>query len=174
MVANVPHCWPIVSRLFRLGSFKSIGPSGGATPGYMTGEGDGSRKRSRFSSVVTSMGARDNKGYMQSTHDGVLDVDNDSIEGMVGKAVSPSKDDAPSTHTEPLDIEMGPLPPAVMHPGHAQKPPEYEAHATAARTPGGFWIPDRVGGHSDRRKESVGAVEGRIVKTIDVDQRYEE
>lgn len=176
MVANVPHCWPIVARMFRLGNFKSYGPSGaggafGGTPVYGTGAENGStphNKRSRFSSAITSMGSRTNNGYIQNTHseDG---EDRDSIERIIGKGVVPGKNDrAPVAHTGTTDVELGPLPHAVSTPAaHAHAPPEYEAHASADNAHQTFWA-------SGPRTENGGApAGGHIVKTVQVDQHYE-
>ena len=99
-----------------------------------------------------------------------MELDRDSIEHIINKGLPSSKEDTPSTHTEALDLELGPLPPAVVSPGHAQKPPEYQANATSGRTPGGFWLPDRLGHRPEQRTNTN---DGGIVKTIQLDQTYE-
>ena len=113
------------------------------------------------------MGTRSNNGYTRDD----LDEERDSIEHIVGKGGAPGKNDITATvHPDNGDVELGPLPSSVMHPGHVQKPPEYEANASAGRGPGGFWLPERVGHRSEER---VNEGDGVIVKTVHMDQRYE-
>ena len=58
MVANVPHCWPVLSRVFRLGSFKSTS----------MGQSTGNRYKFTSTSVTGNNSRRrpDEHGYLRS------------------------------------------------------------------------------------------------------------
>ena len=178
MVANIPHCWPIVARLFRLSSFKMYGASGGATPQYgNTGveSGTGANRRSRFT------GNRSNTGYSKNTGGQSSDNDADSIERIVGgkgeMSDHASKDDLIIPHAVSRDIQLGPISPGPKSPSfhsvHAlsSPPPEYEARATAERS--SVRIPN-LRGNSHGKEHSISTPKSGIVKTIEVDQKYED
>ena len=59
MVSNIPHCWPVLSRVFRLGSFKSTsqGPNSGSNQRYGL---------SSKSAVTSSRRRYDEHGYIRS------------------------------------------------------------------------------------------------------------
>ena len=83
IVANIPHCWPLLSRVFRLGSFKSssLDPN--------------SQNRLKFPSVVQSRrrpNGLDTDGYLRS----------ESEERIAGKGAG-SWTTQPQSH----DMELG-------------------------------------------------------------------
>lgn len=172
MVANIPHCWPVVARMFRLSSFKMYGASGGATPQYgntgvESGTG-GANRRSRF-------GGRSTSGYTKNTRDQSEDAD--SIERIVGKDViittanASSKDDLATSHAMGVDVELGSITHAPATTAQSfsspSSPPGYQARATADRS--SVRIPN-LRGH--KQEGSTTTPHGGIVKTIEVDQKY--
>ena len=72
MVANIPHCWPILSRVFRLGSFKSTTQANTSGNRYKLSSGSG---------VASSSNRRryDQHGYIHS----------DSEEMIAGAGTTP-------------------------------------------------------------------------------------
>lgn len=169
MVANIPHCWPLFSRAFGLGSFKSAGPSGGHAD---SGSQSAQRHLSRFSTRVGTTHSRlRSTNYATHTEQG----DADSIERIVGKGVEPGKRDLASGHEhehehptanggDMADLELGDLPTPA---------PRYEARATAGNAQT-FWRPgDADGGLPDGPLPSAEGGAGGIVKTVHLDQRYE-
>ena len=160
MVANIPHCWPILSRIFSLGSFKSSGPSG-----YGTSSQSKSTPRFRLGSGAPTSRMRSNVyGVSQHREEG----DADSVERIMGKGVNPAKRDGDEhivTGGDMTDLELGDL---------SSPTPKYEAHATAEKTPDGSWLPRHGDGTPQVPPMPIadgGA--GGIVKTVHMDQRYE-
>ena len=83
IVANIPHCWPLLSRVFRLGSFKSssLDPN--------------SQSRLKFQSVVQSRrrpNGMDTDGYLRS----------ESEERIAGKGAG-----SWTTQSQSHDMELG-------------------------------------------------------------------
>ena len=162
MVANIPHCWPLLSRIFSLGSFKSNGPSGYAD----TTSQSKSNPRFRLGSAPNTRMRSNAYGISQNREEG----DADSIERIVGKGANPAKRDGDEhvvTGGDMTDLELGDL-------SSTTPTPKYEAHATAERTPDGLWVPRHVDGRPQVPPVPIanGGV-GGIVKTVHMDQRYE-
>ncbi|KAG8527575.1 uncharacterized protein KY384_007728 [Bacidia gigantensis] len=98
MVANIPHCWPILSRVFRLGSFKATSQGGGAS-------GD----RYKFSSQTGMNSSRnrrqyDEHGYMRSESEERI-ANAGTTPGFLSSAPGDATPRAPSVHPE--ELEMG-------------------------------------------------------------------
>ena len=97
MVANIPHCWPILSRIFNLGSFKSSthGPNSSTGNRYFT--------KASKSQNTTSRRRHDEHGYIRS----------DSEERIANAGTGPGFSHTPAASTpgsglgHGRDIELG-------------------------------------------------------------------
>ena len=101
MVANVPHCWPILSRVFRLGSFKSTS---------MGAQSTGNRYKFTSSSVTgnTSRRRPDEHGYLRSDSEEQI-AQAGKRPGFASKTNStgPIATTVPVSSNSSADMEMG-------------------------------------------------------------------
>ena len=121
MVANIPHCWPMLSRIFRLGNFQA---SGGHVNSGNKGYGDS------FKSPVTTSSRRrpfDEHGYIRT----------ESEERIANAGIDPGFVNTPASDshgqiTQSNDLELGTMP-------HQQAPPYTGTAVTAGGKSEGAW-----------------------------------
>lgn len=94
MIANVPHCWPILSRVFKLGSFKNTSANG-------VNSGDRYKLSSTSAMASSSRRRYDEHGYIRS----------ESEERIANAGTGPgfTSAPAPTQGCGPLesDVELG-------------------------------------------------------------------
>jgi len=106
MVTNIPHCWPLLSRVFRLGSFKiSHDPSSSMNNRYSFGAG----KHTTMSSALSRPRNRpDEHGYIRSESE--ERIANAGAGAGFLPTQTPPQAVAGGETPIPRDVEMGALP----------------------------------------------------------------
>ncbi|KAI4213292.1 MAG: hypothetical protein LQ351_004033 [Letrouitia transgressa] len=107
-VANVPHLWPLLSRLFALGSFNASKRTGGASSG--PGNTPGNSTHGRFAVARNTMKRLhdpSNEGYIRSE----LDAEEEERVGIAGQGAGMERSGraaaAEETGVELGDLEQG-------------------------------------------------------------------
>lgn len=142
MVANVPHCWPILSRVFRLGSFKS------------TSVGQSSGNRYKFTS--TSVTGNNSSTRRRPDEHGYLRSDSEEQIAQAGKRPGfASKKGSTTTNTVPVEDNSS----ADVELGHIQQGEPYIGTAITA-------------GAKEEHHHHQGPNSGHILKTVSMNQTY--